>query len=415
MFNGSILGHFQMRLLSAGYQTAGRILQETQGYEREKGSEDNSPFQAIPNEVLILIFSSLPAKDLMSCFLVNRRWCEAGNEDFLWKNLCLQAGIVIPNPNDSAFEEYCRFQPKRISKKKYTVHAKTCGEMTTLFSSFKQMSGLAWHQGLFAYSTLTEEKTRMLDLTTGICVKEIEEGTRHVDFDRDSIVTTQINNTVIFKSRKLSNEGRSRTQSQNSSLPRIDRFSLYGDKIFATVSKSVLQLDRNTLQPDLAFPHAQAVSTLAMSESVLATGSTDGTVSLWDVKSAESRFNHKDRVEAVKKMELQDQHLVVSFTSAIQIWDIRNSGCLHEIPTPCPISTSNAHRGILAIAEGRHSFILTELTHCNITLWDIQSGVKIKELYKKQGAIAVPWGIRWTDSSLIQVNAIGSILTCNFD
>lgn len=371
-------------------------------------------YRELPDELMVHIFSFLPAEDLRQCLRVNHQWSQCAQTDTLWKNLCQNRGIPLPKTFTSGPEAYYRFQ------KKYKCKQSRNKDFDSFVIEKKEMpqSDINWRQNLFGYSSSSKKSLKLWDLESDECLFTIPEYLLHFDFDSESVVAAREEKSVVFREWKIDAAGQSMSTEQKTKISRLDTFTLCGDQVFVVDNTAILQLARETMEQTHSFSHPKPISKIANSNRLLASYG-EGQLVVWDKESSQKLYERtfENKKNGISGVYLDEGIMMTTHPDCIKVWDLRNPDDPFFTWQPtCFYFCCALKQGIFALAEGdRVSTISsTDYTTCGVGLWNTQSS-QLLNTPLKGTCINLPWGLRWSDSSLILLHANGQKRIWNID
>ncbi|KAI1863524.1 hypothetical protein JX265_008741 [Neoarthrinium moseri] len=248
---------------------------------------------ALPTEVSLKILRSLDCISLCKASQVSHRWQTLANDDLVWQHMCLQH---IERKCTSCGWALPRLETKRLKgwKKQHQLAART-----------RQPEVVEVHDGAVT-STASEVASAPPAASKKRDASVLEEG-------------------EISKSKRPCGEDK-----QRSSVERLfrpwkdvyrDRFRIGSNWKYGRCSIKVFRGE-----------HSNGVTCLQFDDNILATGSYDSTIKLWDMDKGKVIRTLEGHTMGIRALQFDDRVLVSgSLDGTVKIWNWRTGACINTL------------------------------------------------------------------------------------
>ncbi len=279
-----------------------------------------APIHALPDEVMIHIFSGLNAQELTTCSSVCRQWCGLSQDQFLWKNLFISR---FPTCNHLGIDDFQKAYQDQLHL--YSNFANGVYASHTLTGHTGKVYSLAVVDGKLI-SGSSDDTIKVWDLETHKCVHTL---TGH---------TSTVYSLAVVDGKLIS----------GSSDDTIKVWDLETHKCVHTLTG-----------------HTGTVYSLAVVDGKLISGSWDRTIRVWDLETQECAHTLTGNTGTVYSLAVVDGKLISSSSDdTIKVWDLETQECAH---------TLTGHTGTvysLAVVDGK---LISGSDDDTIKVWDLET------------------------------------------
>ncbi|XP_065205168.1 F-box/WD repeat-containing protein 7 [Planococcus citri] len=408
----------------------------------------------LPKELALYVLSFLEPRDLLRAAQTCRYWKCLTDDNLLWKEKCIAAGVDlesvsmvskrhknrVPNSTTSpwklaylrkhSIEMNWRTNPVRASKilKGHDDHVITClqfcgnrivsgSDDNTLkvwsVTTGKCLKTLVGHtggvwssqmSGSIIISGSTDRTLKVWNAETGHCI--------HTLYGHTSTVRCMHlhGNTVVSGSRDAtlrvwdieSGECLHMLVGHAAAVRCVQydgRLVVSGAYDFTV---KVWDPETETCLHTLS-GHTNRVYSLQFDGVHVVSGSLDTSIRVWDVETGLLKHTLIGHQSLTSGMELKNNILVSgNADSTVKVWDILSGRCLQTLSGP------NKHQSAVTCLQFNSSFVITSSDDGTVKLWDVKTGEFIRDLVSLEsgGSGGVVWRIRASETKL--VCAVGS-------
>ncbi|XP_050424266.1 F-box/WD repeat-containing protein 7 isoform X2 [Adelges cooleyi] len=405
----------------------------------------------LPKELALYVLSFLEPKDLLKAAQTCRSWRFLSEDNLLWREKCLKAGISLMEPpaNKRSRSRYSISSPWKASYMRQ--HAI---EMNWRVKPIKMPIILKGHDdhvitclqfcGNRVVSGSDDNTLKVWSVTSGKCLKVLTGHTGGVwssqmagnviisgSTDRTLKVwnaeTGQCTHTLYGHTSTVRcmhlHENKVVSGSRDASLRLWDiktgeclsifhghlaavRCVQYDGRLIVSGAYDYLvkvwDAESETCLHTLS-GHTNRVYSLQFDSTHVVSGSLDTSIRVWDVETGTCKHTLMGHQSLTSGMELRDNILVSgNADSTVKVWDILTGQCLQTLSGP------NKHNSAVTCLQFNSRFVITSSDDGTVKLWDVKTGEFIRNLIALEsgGSGGVVWRIRANETKL--VCAVGS-------
>ncbi len=317
-----------------------------------------APIHALPDEVMIHIFSGLNAQELTTCSSVCKEWRELSQDNVLWKRLF---NSIFPTCNSAGIENFKKAYHDQLAL--YSNFANGVYASHTLTGHADGVNSLAVADGKL-FSGSSDGTIKVWDLETNRCLYTL---TGHADGVRslavaDGKLFSGSSDCTIKVWGDLETNRCLYTLTGHANW--VFCLAVADGKLFSGSSDGTIKvwdLETNRCLYTLT-GHANWVFCLAVADGKLFSGSYDGTIKVWgDLETNRCLYTLTGHADGVRSLAVADGKLFSgSSDGTIKVWDLETNRCLYTL-------TGHAD-GVrsLAVADGK---LFSGSSDCTIKVW----------------------------------------------
>ncbi|XP_050524715.1 F-box/WD repeat-containing protein 7 [Daktulosphaira vitifoliae] len=405
----------------------------------------------LPKELALYVLSFLEPKDLLKAAQTCRSWRFLSEDNLLWREKCLKAGITLMEPpvNKRSRSRYAITSPWKASyMRQHSI------EMNWRVKPIKMPIILKGHDdhvitclqfcGNRVVSGSDDNTLKVWSVSSGKCLKVLTGHTGGVwssqmagniiisgstdrtlkvwNAETGQCIHTLYGHTSTVRCMHL-HENKVVSGSRDASLRLWDvktgeclsiflghlaavRCVQYDGRLIVSGAYDYLvkvwDVDSETCLHTLS-GHTNRVYSLQFDSTHVVSGSLDTSIRVWDVETGTCKHTLMGHQSLTSGMELRDNILVSgNADSTVKVWDIISGQCLQTLSGP------NKHNSAVTCLQFNSRFVITSSDDGTVKLWDVKTGEFIRNLIALEsgGSGGVVWRIRANETKL--VCAVGS-------
>ncbi|KAL6072641.1 snoRNA-binding rRNA-processing protein [Balamuthia mandrillaris] len=340
--------------------------------EWEVGVED------LPSEVFVLIFSYLEGEDLFAASRTCFYWYSVAQERLLWKQLLLQQ---VP------MQKRATVEPKLKQSVDYLEASGSNNQSgwKWLWQNNKRLKG-RWNKGNFQRGCFTEGHDQAifcLSFDRNYLLTGSSDHTAKVwsTTDHSLLHTLKGHSYAVWSVKVIQDRGRLVTASYDSTI-----------KLWNAASGEC----ESTLQG-----HTSAIWATDYHDTLLASGSTDATIRLWDLEKQVPLRVWEGEQDTVWSCQLLDGNTLVTGGSDTRIWDLRKPFAPSEVK---PVAVLDGHTDGVRCLQADDFTVVSGSYDATAKIWDRRTGKSVHKLEEHEDSITT-----------LQFDDFGRLVTSSFD
>jgi F-box/WD-40 domain protein 7 len=330
--------------------------------------------QHLPNEVLVLIFSFLEVKELISVALICHHWRRLTEEELIWKNL------VYKHISSTALINRLLKRTTVSASRKDSDRATGTGRWKSVFYT-KHQTKKNWQRGSFTTTVLPPQHSAAI-----FCLS----------MEDDVIVTGSSDRTLTVWNADTGTAVRKLEGQHQYAIWCVKLLAQQNMVLSASYDASIClwNLSAGKCIKKL-FGHTSAIWGLDSIAGKIASGSTDTTLRIWDIEVGETTSTIEAMQDTVWCCQFTDPNTLVSGGTNVRIWDLRIGEC---------VETLVGHKDGIRCIQADDHIIVSGSYDATAKVWDRATHSVVTEFNGHEDSITT-----------LQYDSSGMLVTSSFD